>query len=406
MATDPMLGGASIELDPLTTTNRDLSALASGGIRDRHKPETQVINKFAAPLNNGVAPQRQAPSVNRSMIIAGYKGKADAWIRCLKEVLHINGQQVDRKFYLSLDPREMGRQAELMEVGSQAFSTFVVLPYRDELPNNPVGMPAARNLHSFVGRITEEFRNVGPVLIVLPFHTLMPGGFDFIERNYSHAISAKGIAFLGYEVKKPEGRQPGSAIVLPPNWARHPDYPLAKGLSQYTVGDITYIKDEILRSMRASDVMIGHGMKPGATTAIQTFPGDEIIDAAKPAAFNPQGRPHSPSAPARRPEATLEERQAAVQPRVVEPTPEQIYPVQPVVNPTEPIVYPVAVSPFNSDEKAAALVLISQLGMAAVRTLDATRYGLTLADDAEFADATVSKAQGYKLRAGKAAKAK
>lgn len=373
---DPMLGGATVQLDPNKAYSaRELSSLGDGGITTKspqHSPKTEVTHKYAAQT-----PQQRAmaPSVNRAMIIAGYKGKADAWIKCFKEILHINGQQVDRHFYLSLDPREAHRQAELMEIGTQTFSTFVVLQYRDALESNPVGLPAARNLHSFVGRITEEFRNVGPVLIVLPFHTLMPGGFDFIERNYTHAISAKGVHFLGYITKKPEGRLPGAAIVLPPNWARHPDFQLAKGLNQYGNGDISYIKDEVLRAMRESDVMIGHGMKAGATTALQTFAQDEIVDLPQPAAFNPAGRPQ---APVRKPEATLAERQQAVNP----PLPEFVPPSR----------------SFSAEEKEAALALISQLGMGALKVLDPARYGLTLAEDAEFANATVSKAQGHKLR--------
>lgn len=383
MAIDPFIGGVTVELDPTKMTNRDLSALSSGGIRDRHKPETTITHKYAA--QPGLSPQQraQAPGVNRNMVIVGYKGKADAWVRCLKEVLHVNGAQVDRAFYLGLDPREADRQAELMEVGSQAFSTFVVIPYRDALADpNPVGLPAARNLHSLVGVVTETYRNVGPTLIVLPFHTLMPGGFDIIERHYTHAIGSKGISFLGYEIKKSEGRTPGAAIVLPPLWARHPDFPLAKGLNPYTAGDISYIKDEILRAMRNSDVMIGDQMKPGAMTVLQTFPADQIMDLPKGPAFNPQGRPQPPTvvvAKAPTGEVTINNA-----------------PVQPVASS----------APFSDEEKASALALISATGIAAFKILDAARYGVTLASDPEFAEQAQNKAQGWKIRSGKAAKAK
>lgn len=375
-----MLGGASIELDPTKVTNRDLSSLSSGGIRDRHRPETVTTHRYAA--QPGLSPQQraQAPGVNRDMVIVGYKGKADAWIACLKELLHQNGQQVQRAFYLGLDPREANRQAELMEVGSQAFQTFVVIPYRDALEANPIGLPAARNVHSLVGTVTEQYRNVGPVLIVLPFHTLMPEPFDFIERNYSHAISQKGIVFLGYEVKKSDGKQPGAAIVLPPNWARHPDFPLAKGLNQYANGDISYIKDEILRSMRTSDVMIGDQMKPGATTAIQTFPADQVID-QQVAGYNPNGKPQVP---------------APVQRATPNSAPVPLTQTSGLAN---PVIAPAR--SFDADEKAATLVLISQLGQGALKMVDASRYGLTLAEDPEFADEAHKKTQGWKIRQGK-----
>lgn len=402
MTADPFLGGATVEIDPTKATAAQIARLADGGITgsQQNQPKTEFVHRYAAPLQSGVAPQRQAPSVNRNMVIAGYKGKADAWLRTLREVLHVHGAQVDRAFYLALDPREAHRQAELMEAGSQAFSTFAIVPYRDALPDpTPIGLPAARNLHSFVGTVMETYRNVGPILIVLPFHMLMPGGFDFIERNYTHAQSTKGIHFLGYEVKRPDGKRPGSAIVLPPLWARHPDFPLAKGLSQYTADDIGYIKDEVIRAMRSSDVMIGHGMKPGATTAIQTFAQDEIMDLVPPApAFNPNGRPSVPSQPL--PQAPAQQFAA----------PSQIVEIAntPPAPATTGYIAPAgpATLAFSDAEKAAALVLISQLGISAVKTMDAARYGVTLACDPEFADQAQNKAQGFKIRAGKAAKAK
>lgn len=384
MSFDPMLGGAAIQIDPETATQAQLSALSGGGILK--KPNVTVTQKFAARPTMTQAQQRQAPQINRKMIIAGYKGKADAWIRCLKGVLATNGQQVDRAFYLSLDPRELDRQPELMEVGTQAFETFVVLPYRDSLDANPIGLPAARNLHSFVGQVTEEFRNAGPVLIVLPFKTLIPGFADWIERNYEHATAQKGIAFMGYVTKKPEGNLPGAALVLPPNWSRHPDYTLAKGLSQFTNGDLSFIRDEVLRAMRPTDCIIGHGMKPGPQTCIQTFPSNEIMDQpgvypapAKPENYNPSGRPTVPTLP----QSNIQLGQSAQTERASN-----------------------SVLLFNEEEKEAALVLISQLGLGALKILDAARYGVTLADDAEFANAAQNRAQGFKIRAGKAAKGK
>jgi hypothetical protein len=386
MSIDPMLGGASVELDgDKAYSQRDLSQLGSGGIRDRHKPETTVTQKFAARPGLNSRQQVQAPIINREMIIAGYKGNANAWLRCLHGVLQANGQQVDRRFYLALDPRESDRQGELMEIGRQAFSEFVVVPYRDFLEANPVGLPAARNLHSFVGKITEEFRNVGPVLVALPFFTLIPGAFDVLERNYEHATRDKKISFMGYEVKKADGRRPGATLVLPPNWSRHPDFPLAKGLSPFANGDIEYIKDEILRSLRASDTIVGHGMKAGPSCCIQTFPADQIVSNVEPA-FNPAGRPSVPtSAPN---------------------NPQSLPLTSGLVVPQEAKIGQVALLPFGPDEKESALSLISQLGMQAIKIMDAGRYGLTLADDPEFAEATVKKAQGWKIKAGKAAKVK
>ena len=372
---DPMLGGHTAELDPLKTTAADLSRLKEGGITDRHRPETVTTHKYAAQPEYNQAQVRQAPSVNREMVIIGYKGKADAWLRCLKEVLAVNGQQLDRKFYLGLDPREMNRQAELMEAGSQAFSTFVVIPYRDPLADQPIGLPAARNLHALVGTVTEEYRNVGPTLIVLPFHTLQPGTFDTISRHYEHAKQTRGIAFLGYKTKQASGEMPGAAIVLPPQWARHPDFPLAKGLNQYVTGDISFLKDEILRAMRSSDCMIGHGQKPGPSTSIQTFAADEIIDQPT-QGYNPNGK----SVPAQ---------QAPIRPTHPEPTP---------LPPKPQAAIPVE---FTQEEKEAALALISQLGMGALKVLDPVRYGITLASDEKFANDAQNKAQGFKIRQGK-----
>jgi hypothetical protein len=237
------------------------------------------------------------------MVVVGYKGKADAWIKCFDKLFKANGGKTDRSMYLAFDPREEDKRDAVIDAGTRTFETFVLLPYRYVIPANRIGLPAPKNLDALMGHVQEEHFNGGPALMVIPFHTLNGKPFDVIEQHYK----LSKMPFLGYEMVKTVNGQrtrlPGALLVFPAGWVTHPNYTLKKGLGATGGTDLYFMRDEILRDMRSCEHICGSGQQPSSFACIQGFDVNEAFGPetvadpnARPAGAKAVGVPLAPGA--------------------------------------------------------------------------------------------------------------
>ncbi len=281
---DNELGGTRIVMtDKKSFENFNISQLSNidDGTVDAltGRPVRQAQNQ---PAPQPVVQQQQiqqAPrtQINRRMVVVGYKGKAEAWIKTFDKLFKARGGQTDRHMYLAFDPREEEMRDAVIDAGTRTFEKFVLIPYRYNIPSHRIGLPAPKNLDALMGQVQEEHFNGGPALMAIPFHTLHGTPFDQIENHYRMSKTP----FLGYEmVKTHQGakvRLPGALLVFPPGWVTHPNYTLKKGLSAVGGSDLWLLRDEILRDMRTCEQICGSGQTPSSFACIQGFDTNEAF---------------------------------------------------------------------------------------------------------------------------------